>query len=102
MCTQPPKRPGSPMSGEPLRPKDLIPIIFTLDSEKAKVRELFFSAEDTSKLLVLVLVLVLALVLVLVLALALALVLVLVLALVLVLVLALVLSLLTRATIGAQ
>eukprot|EP00904_Undaria_pinnatifida_P013601 jgi/Undpi1/9371/HiC_scaffold_26.g11829.m1 len=33
---QPPKRPGSPMSGEPLRPKDLIPIIFTLDSEKAK------------------------------------------------------------------
>lgn len=33
---QPPKRPGSPMSGEPLRPKDLIPVIFTLDSEKAK------------------------------------------------------------------
>lgn len=26
------------MSGEPLRPKDLIPVIFTLDSEKAKVR----------------------------------------------------------------
>lgn len=34
---QPPKRPGSPMSGEPLRPKDLIPVIFTLDSEKEKV-----------------------------------------------------------------
>ncbi|CAM9865480.1 unnamed protein product [Ectocarpus sp. 6 AP-2014] len=33
---QPPKRPGSPMSGEPLRPKDLIPVIFTLDSEKKK------------------------------------------------------------------
>lgn len=35
--TQPPKRPGSPMSGEPLRPKDLIPVTFTLDSEKEKV-----------------------------------------------------------------
>eukprot|EP00903_Cladosiphon_okamuranus_P017036 g15701.t1 len=32
----PPKRPASPMSGEPLRPKDLIPVIFTLDSEKEK------------------------------------------------------------------
>lgn len=25
------------MSGEPLRPKDLIPVIFTMDSEKEKV-----------------------------------------------------------------
>ncbi|CAM9216970.1 unnamed protein product [Pylaiella littoralis] len=31
---QPPKRPASPMSGAPLRPKDLIPVIFTMDSEK--------------------------------------------------------------------
>ncbi len=26
------------MSGEPLRPKDLIPVIFTMDSEKEKVK----------------------------------------------------------------
>lgn len=48
--SQPPKRPGSPMSGEPLRPKDLIPVIFTLDSEKAKVRKKeskTTTAEDT-------------------------------------------------------
>lgn len=35
---QPPKRPGSPMSGEPLRPKDLVPVTFTLDVDKEEVR----------------------------------------------------------------
>ncbi|CAN0175410.1 unnamed protein product [Scytosiphon promiscuus] len=36
VIAQPPKRPASPMSGAQLRPKDLIPVIFTMDSEKEK------------------------------------------------------------------
>ncbi|CAM9526048.1 unnamed protein product [Ascophyllum nodosum] len=44
---EPPKRPASPMSGQPLRAKDMIPVNFTIDAEKQKTAHL--SGGETNK-----------------------------------------------------